>query len=672
MRKYYLDIHMEVIMQNLYHGAAFYPELWDEEIIEQDIKLMKETGINVARIGEFAWAKMEPEEDSIDISFFKNIIERLYENGIYSVMCTPTVTPPIWMTHGHPERMYKNADGVVMGHGSRQHACTNNYYYRERCRIIIEHISKEVGQLPGLIGWQIDNEFKSHTSECMCDTCKKEWHIWLENRYKTIDNLNEAWGTQIWSERYNSFDQVPQPGPVPFIHNSSLSTMYRLFSMEKLSEFANEQAQAIRKYSKAPITHNGSFGFMIDNESLYKNLDFASYDTYANYKNYSAYISNCDYFRNVKSGKKFWIMETSPYCGGSLIGTGSPHPKGYLKAEAVSAYALGGEAFCYWLWRQHKSGCEQMHGSVISAWGKPTVGYSEVLEVEKARKEIEDIILTTELCQPEVAMTYSDRAKAFLMTEPHKGLNYRGLTGDFHRRLLSMGIHRDMLPEGNDLEGYKLLFTPFVHYISTEFLSKITAFVKQGGIWIAGPLTGGRTKEHTIHTDAALGAIEKLAGVETVYTYPIDNTGAVGEAFGVEAPLAMWSSVFKPIDAKAVGIIKGGISPGLAFITEQQVGKGKVVMLGSMPAGESGNELMKKLIDNYIQEAKIVHRYDVTEGTLVVPRVGADFKIWIIINMDGRGGSVILPEEGRDLITGEKVGKGSLEVSKYQYRIIRF
>jgi beta-galactosidase len=146
----------------------------------------------------------------------------------------------------------------------------------------------------------------------------------------------------------------------------------------------------------------------------------------------------------------------------------------------------------------------------------------------------------------------------------------------------------------------------------------------------------------------------------------------VGEAFGVEAPLAMWSSVFKPIDAKAVGIIKGGISPGLAFITEQQVGKGKVVMLGSMPAGESGNELMKKLIDNYIQEAKIVHRYDVTEGTLVVPRVGADFKIWIIINMDGRGGSVILPEEGRDLITGEKVGKGSLEVSKYQYRIIRF
>ena len=40
-------------------------------------------------------------------------------------MHTPP-TPPIWMTHGHPERMYVDADGTVMSHGARQHICTNN------------------------------------------------------------------------------------------------------------------------------------------------------------------------------------------------------------------------------------------------------------------------------------------------------------------------------------------------------------------------------------------------------------------------------------------------------------------------------------------------------------------------------------------------------------------
>lgn len=658
--------------QKLYHGAAFYPELWDEKTIEQDIRLMKETGINVVRIGEFAWAKMEPEEDKIDISFFVNIIKRLYENGIETVMCTPTVTPPIWLSHGHQERMYVGGNGTVMGHGARQHFCTNNLYFRKRARIITENISKAVGNLPGVIGWQIDNEFKSHASECMCGTCKEQWHQWLKNRYGTIENLNEAWGTQIWSQYYQRFDQVPQPGPVPFLHNSSLSTMYRLFSMDKLAEFSDEQAEAIRKYSKAPITHNGSFGFLIDNEKLFKNLDFAAYDTYANSKNYSAYISNCDFWRNVKKGKDFWVMETSPYCGGSIANLGTPHPKGYLKVESVSAYALGGRGFCYWLWRQHKSGCEQLHGSVISAWGKPTVGFSEVLEVERVRKEIEDIILTTELCQPEVAMTYSDRAKAFLMTEPHKKLNYRSMTSEFHNRLLSLGIHRDMILEGNSLDGYKLLFTPFVHYISVDYLSRAKDFVENGGIWVVGPLTGGRTEHHTMHTDAALGEIENLAGVETVFTYPIENTGAIGKAFGVEASLSMWSSVFKSKGAKVIGTIEGGITPDLAFITEHNLGKGKIAMLGSMPAGEEGDLLLKRLIEKYCEDAGVTLKFNADSGIVVVPRQGEDFKLWIVINMENKLGSVILPEDGLDAITGERILSGKLDIKGYDYKVIKF
>jgi beta-galactosidase len=114
--------------KKLYHGAAYYPELWDEKVIEEDIIEMKKTGINVVRIGEFAWASMEPEEGKFDLSFFTRMINNLYENGIETVMCTPTPTPPIWFSHNHPERMYVDADGKVMGHGSRQHACTNHPY----------------------------------------------------------------------------------------------------------------------------------------------------------------------------------------------------------------------------------------------------------------------------------------------------------------------------------------------------------------------------------------------------------------------------------------------------------------------------------------------------------------------------------------------------------------
>ncbi|GAA4831630.1 beta-galactosidase YesZ [Paenibacillus vulneris] len=659
--------------KRLYHGAAFYPELWSSDVIAQDILLMKEAGINVARIGEFAWSRMEPEEDNIDISFFVDVINQLHANGIQTVMCTPTPTPPIWFTHGHPERMYVDENGTVMGHGSRQHACTNNAYFRKRAAIITEHIAKAIGPLPGVIGWQIDNEFKAHVAECMCETCKDLWHQWLQDRYGTVERLNEAWGTDIWSEYYHRFDQVPQPGAAPFLHNSSLRTMYQLFSYEKIAEFSDEQAAIIRNYSKAPITHNSSVAFHVDNERLFKNLDFASFDTYANFDNMPGYLINCDLFRNFKQGKDFWIMETSTSFSASLESYAKPHPNGYLRSEAVAAYALGAEAFCYWLWRQQRAGCEQPHGSVISAWGKPTVGYQSVLEVEQARKRIEPVIVASRPTQAEVAITYSDRSKAFLKTEPHRKLNHRGLVTSFYERFVDMGIHRDLTPEGADLDGYKLLFTPFLHYVSSDYRERAKALVERGGIWVIGPLTGGRTENHTVHTDAALSLeLEQLAGVETLFTYPMEGTTTLGSAFGVSAPLSMWSSVFEPKGASAVGLLEQGLTPGKAFITEHRCGKGRIVMLGSMPTGEEGDLLLRKLIDHYAAEAGVTLRTDVTPGTIVAPRHTDTHDLWVVVNMNGDGGTVTIPVQATDALTQEIIQPGTLELGAFEYRIVQF
>ncbi|MFC4321507.1 beta-galactosidase [Litchfieldia salsa] len=658
--------------KKLYHGAAYYPELWPEAIIEEDIKFMLEAGINVVRMGEFAWSTLEKEEGSIDLSFFVNVIKRLNEHGIETVMCTPTPTPPIWLTHDHPERMHVNQEGHVMVHGSRQHICTNNPVFREKAAIITEEIAKAIGNLQGVIAWQLDNEFKCHVNECFCDTCKTLWHQWLEERYGTIDVLNEAWGTDIWSQYYQRFGQIPQPKAAPFLHNSSLTTMYQIFSYEKIAEFADEQAEIIRHYSNAPITHNSTTFFHVDNERLFENLDFASFDTYAEKSNFASYLFNCDLWRNLKVGKDFWVMETSPSHAASLASHSASHPNGYLKAEAVASYALGGEAFCYWLWRQQRTGCEQPHGSVLSAWGKPTVGFENVKEVEVARKEIESMILSTRPLQAEVAITYSDIARAFFKTEPHRELVYRDLMIKFYENILSNGYHRDLITENASLQGYKLLFTPFLPNVSTTYLERAKRFVEEGGVWVIGPLTGGRTEHHTIHRDAGLGELEEFAGIETLFTYPMDGTESVGEFLGIEAPLSLWSAIFEPKDANVVGSIKEGISTGKAFITEQRRGKGKIVMLGSLPVGEEGDKLLSTLINHYAEEANVRSHTDVSQGTIVAPREKNGELVWVVVNMDGNGGTVTLQMNGVDGITGEPIPKGPIEIGAFQYRIIHF
>ena len=657
----------------LYHGACFYPELWDENTIAQDIERMKQTGINVVRIGEFAWSKMEPEEGKIDLRFFTQIINRLYENGIETVLCTPTPTPPIWFSHGHPERMHVDQAGRLMNHGSRQHACTNNAYFRQKAAIITEALAKEAGRLPGVIAWQLDNEFKCHIAECMCASCKDQWHQWLEARYGTIDQLNEEWGTHIWSEYYHSFEQIPQPVATPFLHHSSLQTMYRLFESEKIAQFANEQAEIIRRYSDAPITHNSTLFFSVDNERLFENLDFASFDTYAPQAKMESYLLNCDVWRGLKKNTPYWVMETSTSYAASLESYANPHPNGYLRSEAVAAYALGGQGFCYWLWRQQRSGSELPHSAVLSTWGEPSVGYENVLQVEAARKEIEPIMVATKPVQADIAITYSDRARMFHLTEPHNGIEYKDLMTDLYKVFVNQGLHRDVLPEGGDLSGYKLLFTPLLPYVSDDYLERAKSFVEAGGIWIVGPMTGGRTKNHTIHTDRALGRLEEWAGVKTLFTFPMDEHTSAGQAFGKEAPLGLWSAVFEPAGAEARGFITKGVTPDKAFLTEHSVGKGKVVMLGSMPSGEEGKELVAAIIHHYAESAGVGVKTDVTAGTIVVPRQREDGQsIWVIVNMDGHGGTVTLPKAGRDSLNEELAEAGKLTIQPYEYKIIQF
>ncbi|MCJ7552081.1 MAG: beta-galactosidase, partial [Anaerolineae bacterium] len=112
-----------VALDRFYYGATYYPEHWSAADRELDAERMAQAGFNCVRMGEFAWDAMEPQEGTHRFGFFDETIARLGEKGISTILCTPTATPPRWMSVAHPEILRVNAGGVSMQHGSRQHAC---------------------------------------------------------------------------------------------------------------------------------------------------------------------------------------------------------------------------------------------------------------------------------------------------------------------------------------------------------------------------------------------------------------------------------------------------------------------------------------------------------------------------------------------------------------------
>lgn len=651
-------------MQRLIHGVCYYPELWPEVDMDRDIAEMKKLGINMIRIGEFAWSVMEPREGEITLAFFKKVLDKFHAAGISVVFCTPTPTPPVWLSHGHPERLFVDADGNRLIHGARQHMSYEHPVVRQACYRIVEAIAKEFGNHPSIIAWQIDNELKCHVAEDFSEAAVANWHIWLKKQYGTIERLNEAWNTHVWSTYYHNFEQVPAPRQTPFLHNASLSTAYRMFNRERIAQFSDDQANIIRKYSSAPITHNTNPAFSVNHERLFENLDFGAYDAYPTTKEWAALAFRSDMYRAAKPNRPFWLMETSVSHNGWLGNHGPMHAPGFLKAESILIYGLGGEAICYWLWRQQRSGAEISHSAVMSSWFKPTTGYSQVVEVEEARKQLEPIVCASQPLVPEIAITWSDLGRAMIETEnldKEEGYpaNYQSLIQYWQTLIMDKGYHRDVRFEGASLDGLKVLVTPSMPHVSETFAEKVVKFVKEGGVWIVGPGTGMRTHEHTVPTNTGLGLVDAIAGIEAEFVFPLTGTGITATVGKKTLSLTGWGASVKPANdsTRVLGSVNSSLVNNGAYLTERKLGKGKVVFLGAHPTGDEGRAFLQDLVHQYAQEAGVGAPFTVTPGTVVCPRIKEDGShVWIVINMDGKGGKLSLPRGATHAITGKSLG----------------
>lgn len=656
----------------IHYGAAYYPELWDEKTIQQDIAEMRAVGISCVRIGEFAWHKMEPEPGKIDLEFFSRMIHLLKSNGIDTVLCTPTPTPPRWLTYQHPETAFVNQALNAYEHGARQHVCTNHPLFQKYAYQIVEAMARELGNIPGVIAWQLDNEFKCHVKECFCPVCKDLWHQWLRQKYGSIENLNESWGTEIWSQYYSSFEEIPQPTATPFLHNPSLVLNYRRFSMEKVNEFAHCQAKIIRKYSNAPITHNTGMTFGLDNEALFKPLDFVSFDAYTLAPRFLNLQMQYDRWRALKGGERFWLMETSPAHSGNVQGTPSPHPRGYLRCEAVAAAACGARGFSYWLWRQQRTGCEITHGSVLYSWGGHGIGYDSAKEVGEILQKLNPILSSTEVEQAQVGILYSDHAGAFFAGEPIPDSSYQGEIRRLYDVLVDMGIHRDVISEGADLSRYRMVIVPFLPAVENTFLQKLQCFAEQGGVVVIGPMTGYRTPEHTVHTDHALGRLESFCGIHVTQFYRADNTDSVMSGYGVTCQPLHWAAPCVPLeDSEELASYQSSLHTSASAVVCHKVGLGFVYTLAAMPDSEKGEYFLRSLFQDAAKQAGIDLRFPTDLATLSVPRVDKKgVQYLFLINIDGKESRVFLDGNWTDVLVGCPAPK-EIVLESYQYKVLR-
>ena len=467
-------------------GVDYYPEQWPEQMWEQDADRMKECGVKVVRMAEFAWSRMEPEEGTYDFEWLDRAVSVFADRRMQVVLCTPTCTPPLWAFEKYPEIIQTGPDGQRIAIGIRGHRCMNSPVYRTLCEKIIRQLVSRYRDNPAVIAYQIDNELEAN--HCRCQVCQESFQNWMRKKYRNVQEVNAVYGNSVWSGEYFSFSQVKPPmGDFIKWQNPSLTLDYNRYASESTVAYLEFQRTLIHSLDPdAWITTNSWLcENMPDFYDLFQNLDIVSYDNYPttvlpeSQEELYSHAFHLDLMRGIKQ-QNFWIMEQLSGAVGSWMPMShSPEP-GMIKGYALQAIAHGADTVVHFRWRTAVAGAEMYWHGILDHSDVPGRRYEEFRELCRIVDGLQE--MDGSYVKNSVALLYSsDNEYGFKLQHQAEGMYYLEQLKSLHDGFTAIGVGVDIIDESADLSAYEIVLAPTILITHEETEKALHEFAAQGG-----------------------------------------------------------------------------------------------------------------------------------------------------------------------------------------------
>ncbi len=651
-------------LDRFYYGATYYPEHWSAADRELDAERMAQAGFNCVRMAEFAWDAMEPQEGIHRFDLIDETIARLGEKGISTILCTPTATPPRWLSVAHPEILRVNADGVAMQHGSRQHACLSSEVFRAYSRDITQAMASHFAGNPHVVGWQTDNELNCHFSECHCPSCLVTFQTFVRALYADdIDALNSAWGNAFWALTYNSFDEIPTPkvGKPAYPNPAHQLDYYRSISWS-VARFQREQVEILREAQpRWWVTHNGTFRHIDYRGPFTEDLDFLGYDSYPffdtdpDHRPYSQAF-NLDHAR-AWSGN-FIVPEQQSGPGGQgpyLHDTPEPDE---IRRMALTSIARGADSLLFFRWRTCRFGAEEYWCGVLDHDSIPRRRYVEVNALGQTLKKLGPEVLGTHV-RVDVGVAAADVD----VYDAHSTMSFglpspKQMAETVHEFFMKAGYAVGCVHPSDDLSELKVYVIPHWALFNPQWLPNLQAFVEGGGILVLGARTATKDWSNNVIAESPPGVLLHLAGLRvaeygrqnapdkrphTVRFYPGTHS-AQSQHWYEQLDLLPGTSTIARWEKRHLRM--------KAAASLRKVGEGAVIYMGTYLTEEILTGLLQRLVE--VRKDLVPSWPTAPAGLHVVVRENDEKRLWFLINDGGQVVRLTNPPEGVDLITGKE------------------
>ncbi len=661
-------------MKEILFGAAYYAEYMPYNRIKEDLKMMRDAGMNVIRIAESTWSVMEPKEGVFDFSYIDAVLDEAEATGMYVIIGTPTYAVPSWLVRKEPDIMVTSKEGQAI-YGHRQIMNILNPVYRERSEIMIRALLTHTAKRACVIGFQIDNETKHYGN--FGKQIQELFREYMKEKFVTTEAFNKAFYLNYWSNSIADWEDFPD---MRGCCNGGLASEFAEFQRKTAAEFLFWQADLVKEYKREEqfITHNLDFEWKkfgaqiaqdgysygiqpdINHYEVAKCLTLAGTDIYHPTKDCltGAEIAfGGDAIRTLKD-QSYLVLE----CQAQAFKYWTPYP-GQLRLHAYSHLASGACGAMYWNWHSIHNGYETYWKGVLSHDLQPNPVYEEAAVIGHEWKERQEKFLLKKKKNQVALLVDAHSLDAMKWYPVDKALSYNDIVRWMYDSLYEINLECDIVDARMALEQgfdkYKMVVAPGLYSAKEELLKQLDAFVAKGGMLVAGFRSFVADEYLSVYPDIQPHLLHKCLGMHYhQFTEP-------GTAKLLHREVKYHAELLVTDTAKTIAMYEHKYWGEYAGITRNEYGSGVAYYIGCYTEKATLKELFQKAAEDV--EIEFPGEKEVYQWPVII-RSGENpcgHKIHYILHYADQEKEILCPYENAiDLLTGKIYEKGTPLVLK--------
>jgi beta-galactosidase len=568
----------------------------------RDHRTASQVGMNTFRHW-FMWSAIEVEPGKYDWRDYDRMLELAGENGIKVVIAELVNAAPEWMFDQLPHARYLASDDTVVHSGVSGSSATGGFpglcLDNEDVRAAAERFETALVERyrghPALLGYDLWNENTYHGGSpqrlyCYCPATQRKFRDWLRAKYGTLENLRKAW----YRYSYATWENVHPPRNFSG-YPESLDWLE--FRIDNAFGHLRRTAALFRKLDpgKNRVTAHGVAGSLDSLPSATHNewrsaelVDTYGFTWVASRKGDEPWkqFHAVDLVRAGSRGKPFWHAEAQagplwmqPQVPGRAREDGRIANEKDVRLWNLISCAGGATGILYPRWRP------LLDGPLFGAFGAFGMDGSATPRAEMAGlvarwANSHPDLWKSRPVKGDVGIAWVPESQIFAYVQQGNTNYYSESIRGAYQAFFDSNIQADFV-HPDHLREYPLVYLPYPVMLKAETASKLTGYVREGGVLISEGLSGYFGDRGKVGAVQPNHGLDGLFGARESY---VEFTPDLLEKL-------MISVMNQPVHGRLFlqeyelhgGKIAGRYANGHIAAVENSHGKGKTLLIGTFP-----------------------------------------------------------------------------------------